>query len=297
MVKLSAIQLTSTPDIEANLAVIDGLLTRLEPTVEHLVVLPECCLCFGGNDQTIFQLAQKNQLTNSLTSSLSGLAKKHQVTLVAGTIPELSRSGQKYRNTSFVFSPNGEVLGHYDKIHLFDANVDDRLDDGQAHYLESSFTQAGEQVSMVDIGFAKLGLSVCYDLRFPEIFLHYVLNESVDLFLVPAAFTTKTGKTHWKSLLVARAIECQAFVLAAAQVGYHRDLKKEKLRKSWGQSLAIGPWGKILQETESFEAFLDSCLTDHPPINSVLDQEDIRSYRSSIPVNQHRRYTVELKEK
>ena len=279
MVKLSAIQLTSTPDIEANLAVIDGLLTRLEPTVEHLVVLPECCLCFGGNDQTIFQLAQKNQLTNSLTSSLSGLAKKHQVTLVAGTIPELSRSGQKYRNTSFVFSPNGEVLGHYDKIHLFDANVDDRLDDGQAHYLESSFTQAGEQVSMVDIGFAKLGLSVCYDLRFPELY-RALRSLGTDIITVPSAFTKVTGQTHWQPLLQARAIENQCYVIAAGQQGKH-----ENGRETWGHSMIISPWGEVL-----------TCLPEQAGIISAeYKKQEISRMRQAMPVHVHNQFNVELK--
>lgn len=280
MVKLSAIQLNSSPDIETNIARIDELLGTLDNAYEHLVVLPECCLSFGGSEKSLLNLAQEDaklraneSIRQSLLSSLSDLAKKHRVFLVAGTIPIFVPSLNKYTNTSCVFSSAGELMTQYDKIHLFDVNVGD----GNA-YCESSYTQAGKAVKTVQLPFSHVGLSVCYDLRFPE--LYRALSKlGAEIITVPSAFTKNTGQAHWQALLQARAIENQCYVIAAAQWGMHKNG-----RETWGHSMIISPWGKII-----------NCLSEGSGIITTdFKPQDITRIRQAMPVHTHNQFIVEL---
>ena len=290
MVKLSVVQLCSVPDVSENLSKIDSLLYAVDDQnvdtsdqaiqQDHLVVLPECCLFFGGKDQEQLSLALDSEQhkieNNHLVKKLAAIAHRHQVYLVAGSIPILSQStDEKFTNTSIVISPQGEVIADYDKIHLFDVLVDDN----EKNYLESKFTQAGQRTVTTTLPFAKLGLSICYDLRFPELF-RALTNQGADIISVPAAFTKVTGQVHWQALLQARAIENQVYVLAAGQEGVHANG-----RETWGHSMIISPWGEILAEKAQGEGI----------ISVPFNPEKIAHARSSIPVAKHNQFQTEMK--
>jgi len=269
MVKLSAIQLNSTPDVEQNIDAIAQQLAKLIATTnsavdEHIVVLPECCLFFGANDQAQLSLAQQAKHTNELQSALSQLAKRYKVTLIAGTIPIVTAAGDKFTNTSCVFNARGELISSYDKIHLFDVNVADNA----KTYCESRYTQAGTKACVVKTSMVNVGLSVCFDIRFPS--LYQKLSElGADIITVPSAFTRVTGKAHWQTLLQARAIENQVYIIAAGQEGVHANG-----RETWGHSMIISPWGEILAYLDQGEGIITS---DFIP-------REIQRIRTSMPL-------------
>ena len=193
MVKLSAIQLTSAANVETNLTKIAELLSKItaaQDDTQHLVVLPECCLYFGSKDSEQLDLAKASAKGNDLCLALGKLAKKFNVYLVAGTIPVLVPSSTKFTNSSCVFNPDGDLIAQYDKIHLFDVNVSDNTQS----YCESRYTQAGTEINVVNTEFANIGLSVCFDLRFPSLFQQLSIA-GADIITVPSAFT-KIGRAH-----------------------------------------------------------------------------------------------------
>lgn len=276
MVKLSAIQLCSQPDVQTNLATLDALLATMTIAKQHLVVLPECCLFFGGQDTDQLNLAKQCQDNQALHHGLAALASRYQVNLIAGSIPVLTPAGDKFTNTSCVFSPHGQLLASYDKIHLFDVKVQDNA----KQYTESQYTQAGKSLSLVDLDFAKVGLSICYDVRFPELY-RGLTQLGADIISVPSAFTRVTGQAHWQPLLQARAIENQVYIIAAAQQGRHANG-----RETWGHSMIISPWGEIL-----------TCLETGPGVISAnYCAEEINRVRASMPVAAHNQFTTELKQ-
>lgn len=276
---LSAIQLTSKPSIGHNLATIANFLQQLvdqyqNSPVQHLVVLPECCLFFGGKDAEQLQLAKETSKDQKLISLLSKLAIKYQVTLVAGSIPLLS-SENKFTNSCCVFSPKGEVLAQYDKIHLFDVDVNDN----EKQYCESKFTQKGDSSKVVQTHNVNVGLSICFDLRFAGLF-QQLRSKGADIITVPSAFTRVTGQAHWQVLLQARAIENQVYIIAAAQEGVH-----ENGRETWGHSMIISPWGEILSTLATAEGII-SC---------AFSSAKIKRIRAEMPVIKQNQFTVELK--
>jgi len=285
MVRLSAIQLCSVPDVKQNLAKIKQELNALCADVvpdntlknddEHIVVLPECCLFFGGKDKQQLTLAKNTSATDSLLNALSALARQFNITLVAGTIPLLTACGEKLTNSCCVFSAQGQLIGRYDKIHLFDVKVND----SENNYLESTYTQAGKSVELVKQQAFNIGLSVCYDIRFPALY-RQLTTQGATIITVPSAFTRVTGKAHWQALLQARAIENQIYIIAAGQVGTHANG-----RETWGHSMIISPWGDILALKERGEGYISSHY--HP--------EKINRVRTAMPVNEHNKFTVELK--
>ncbi len=271
MVKLSALQLNSKASVETNLQTIAKLLEKLtqETVSEHFVVLPECCLFFGAGDKAQLQLAQNTQVQpaqkmSELQIALGILAKKYSVTLIAGTIPILSDDNEKFTNSSCAFSSNGELIARYDKIHLFDVNVEDN----EKNYCESRFTQAGKSPRIVKTPFANIGLTVCFDVRFPSLY-QKLTKLGADIITVPSAFTRVTGKAHWQTLLQARAIENQVYIIAAGQEGVH-----ENGRETWGHSMIISPWGEILACLETGEGI----------ISSEYISEEIKKIRASMPL-------------
>lgn len=273
MVKLSAIQLKSTPNVEQNIHAIENQLAKLTQTsnsdvVEHIVVLPECCLFFGASDQAQLALAQQSKSNskgqNELQLSLSQLAKQYKVTLIGGTIPIVTEGGDKFTNTSCAFNSLGELIISYDKIHLFDVNVAD----SEKTYYESRHTQAGRMACIAKTPMANIGLSVCFDIRFPA--LYQKLSElGADIITVPSAFTRVTGKAHWQTLLQARAIENQVYIIAAGQEGVHVNG-----RETWGHSMIISPWGEILACLDQGEGIITS---DFIP-------SEIQRIRTSMPL-------------
>jgi predicted amidohydrolase len=285
MVKLSAIQLSSAANVATNLATIAKILAKITEKssitkntndggigvtseaelTQHLVVLPECCLYFGGKDSEQLSLATESAQGDNLCSALGELAKKFNVYLVAGTVPIISTCTKKFTNSSCFFNPDGELIGQYDKIHLFDVNVSDST----KNYCESRFTEAGKEISVVNTDFANIGLSVCFDLRFPILF-QQLSKAGANIITVPSAFTKVTGKAHWQTLLQARAIENQVYIIAAGQEGVH-----DNGRETWGHSMIINPWGTIEQSLATGEGYI---TVDYQP-------EEVIRIRQSMPLN------------
>lgn len=275
-IKLSAIQLTSVPCVDSNLLAIEQQLANLTncKIVQHIVVLPECCLFFGGKDAEQLALAKSTVSSQSLTRKLALLAQKYHIYLVAGSIPLLSENEHKFTNSCCVFSPDGQQLGQYDKIHLFDVTVEDN----EKSYCESTYTQAGKQPQCLKLAEVKLGLTICYDLRFPELF-RQLTTLGADIITVPSAFTAVTGKAHWQALLQARAIENQVYIIAAGQYGIHANG-----RETWGHSMIISPWGEILACKEQGSGMITA---DFLP-------DELVKVRAAIPVAKHNRFTSKL---
>jgi predicted amidohydrolase len=247
----------------------------LEEAVLHhkadLVVFPENFLCMGQKNYR-----QKSSAFDSCIRELSLQAKHSSVALLLGSIPvPAANTESKCFSRSLLIGQEGELIGQYDKVHLFDVTVTDE----QGSYRESDSFEAGQATCVLPVKNHLLGLSVCYDLRFPGLYQR-LREEGAEMIAVPSAFTYTTGRAHWKTLLTARAIETQCFVLASNQCGEHPHVDGGLPRKTWGHSMIIDPWGEVL-----------CSLDDHPGICSAkLDFEKLRTVRESMPLFQHRRF-------
>lgn len=268
MAKLVACQLVSTPDIEANLKKVDALLAGLHSEGPVIAVLPECFACFGGGDKRLLEIAEP--LGNGyIQSKIQAMAAEHGVWIVAGTIPTLSNNKEKFYASCLVYDDKGARVADYQKIHLFDVQVQDNT----GVYSESLYTMPGNKVVCIDnTPFGRIGVAVCYDLRFPGLF--QAMGE-VDVLVLPSAFTYKTGQAHWLPLLQARAIEKQCYVIAANQGGEHPNG-----RQTWGHSCIISPWGERLAETGSGAGVAFD----------VMDRALLKRVRANMPVLQHNRF-------
>lgn len=277
--------MTSIDDPKINLQFITNAIAKLDPKV-RLLCLPENSL-FLNLDKKPIEKSQAFHSGSAVVQELQEIAKKRKLNIHMGGIPWVLKD--KVYNEALLIKEDGELVETYEKLHLFDVNLGPGFEISES----KSYCQ-GQHFGGFTIDGWTFATAICYDIRFPEIFVHYMENLKADAFIIPAAFTVKTGEIHWKPLIQARAIETQAYFLAPAQVGYHRDASNTKLRKSWGQSLVVSPWGKTLAETSSYEKFLDSNLTEHEPIISLLEMSELTSYRQAIPVSSHRVYRMEL---
>ena len=236
--KIAALQMVSGIQLQANLAQARQLMEQAASLGAELVVLPEYFCAMGARDTDKIAYCEAFGV-GPIQDFMARAARELRLWVVAGTLPLQADDAQHVLNTSLVYSPQGDCVARYDKIHLF------RFDNGREHYAESDVVQAGAQPVACDIKARngevwRLGLSVCYDLRFPELY-RMLSAQGADLLLVPSAFTYTTGQAHWEILLRARAIENQAYVLAPGQGGVH-----ENGRRTWGHSLLIDPWGEVL---------------------------------------------------
>jgi len=231
IVKIAGIQMASGPNVSANLSETERLIEIAVAQGAKLVTLPEYFAIMGLKD-TDKVAAREKEGNGPIQRFLSHMAKKHQIWLIGGSVPMEASSPDKVRNACLVFDPTGKQVARYDKIHLFG------LDLGSEHYHEETTIEPGNKVVVLDTPLGKIGLSICYDLRFPE--LYRAMGE-VDLIVVPAAFTDTTGKAHWETLIRARAIENLCYVLAPAQGGYHISG-----RETHGNSMIVDPWGVVL---------------------------------------------------
>ena len=235
--KVAAIQMVSSASVEANRAVAKQLLEEAARQGAELAVLPEYFWLLGFRDTDKLPLAEQPG-DGPLQDFLAQCARDFGIWIAGGTIALATGSSSRVTNTTLVYKPSGECIARFDKIHLF------RFDNGRESYDESRVLDAGTEavtfeLSSADGNIYRVGLSICYDLRFPE--LYRALK--ADLLLVPSAFTFTTGQAHWEVLLRARAIENLAYVLAAAQGGVH-----ENGRRTWGHSMVVNPWGEILAQ-------------------------------------------------
>ncbi|GAB1112667.1 MAG: carbon-nitrogen hydrolase family protein [Shewanella algae] len=269
--QVSLLQCQSCREPEKNLQFIVSQLETLprQDNEPQLVVLPECSLLFGGHES--MQLAWAGEPGQSpLKRQLAELATQFQVFLLAGSIPVASGDGRVY-SRCYLFNDQGQVLGDYDKLHLFDAEVTD----GTGQYRESDTFCPGERISVVDTPFGRIGLAICYDLRFPDLFRALRL-QGAEIIALPSAFTKVTGEAHWEVLLRARAIETQCFILAAAQWGQHN----QGSRETWGQSMIVDPWGRILAQKAEGTGW----------VQARLDKAELARVRSAMPVETHNRF-------
>ena len=266
--KVASIQMVSSADLKENLATASRLIKAAADNGAKLIALPEY-FCLMGLKDTDKVNARENLGSGPIQEQLAALAKEHEIFLVAGTIPLVAKDLNKVLNTTLVFDPNGLSIGRYDKIHLFGFQTKTE------RYQESETIEAGDIPGIIKISANQetwtLGLSICYDLRFPE--LYRALGQ-VDCHIIPAAFTYTTGKDHWEILLRARAIENQCYVLASAQGGIHQNQ-----RRTWGHSMLIDPWGQVLANLPEGEGF----------ISGVLSKEKLNKVRSQLPALTHRK--------
>lgn len=266
---VALVQMQSQARIEDNFQQAVHLLN--EAVSQHnaqLIVFPENFLCFGVPDFAEIALS-----LNLYIDKFAILANEFAVSLLLGSVPVMTNEN-KCLSRSFLINADGKHVGHYDKIHLFDVEVGD----SQGTYKESDSFLPGLEHRVLPLASSKLGLSICYDLRFPELF-QLLRKNGAEMIAVPSAFTYKTGQAHWEILLRARAIETQCYVLAANQCGTHAIEKTGTVRETWGHSMIIDPWGNVL-----------CTLGEKPGICSAeLDFDYLREIRQSMNLIKHKR--------
>jgi nitrilase len=268
---IAAIQMVSGYSVDDNLACAERLIVEAAERGAKLLVLPETFALFSSREQQ--RLGEQEATNQALVRPfIRQLAKKLGVWIVAGTIPLLFDGEAKVRSCSFIVNDKGEELARYDKLHLFDASVADQ----QGSYRESDTFSAGQQVVVVDSPFGRLGVAVCYDIRFPE-FFRAMFAQRVDIIAVPAAFTLLTGKAHWLALLRARAIENQCYIVGANQGGEH-----SASRSTSGGSVIIDGWGTVVSELEMGAGVAVA----------EMDLARLQKQRAAMPVAEHQRFTV-----
>ena len=264
---IASVQMVSTPDVNTNLMTAGRLIHAASQAGAQLVVLPEYFCLMGLKDTDKVRIREQFGV-GPIQDQLSAFAKENQIYLVAGTIPLKATDPNKVLNTLLVYSPSGQVIGRYDKIHLFG------FKQGEEEYQESNTIEPGSKPTSFEIQVNnetwRFGVTVCYDLRFPELYREIGI---VDCHILSAAFTYTTGKSHWEILLRARAIENQCYVLASAQGGRH-----ENGRTTWGQSMLIDPWGEIKSELKDGQGF----------VIGQLEKSTIHEIRAKLPSLQHR---------
>jgi predicted amidohydrolase len=237
--RVGAVQLCSTHDLSANLARCAELTAQAAAEGAQLVVLPECFSFLGRHEGDKLPIAEALDGNGPVMGALRELATKHGVWMLGGGTPELVRGDNKRTyNTAVTIDPRGELMARYRKIHLFDVAIP-----GGAVLRESDATAPGDELVVVDVAGVPVGVSICYDVRFPELYRQLVKDMGAEVLVVPAAFTAHTGAAHWHLLLRARAVENQAWVVAPAQWGRHNEK-----RESYGHSLVVDPWGTIVGE-------------------------------------------------
>jgi deaminated glutathione amidase len=262
--KVAAVQMVSAASVDKNLETASVWIERAAAQGARLIVLPEYFCLMGRKETDKLDIAEKEG-QGPIQEFLSETAKKLSIYLSAGSIPLVSPDANRVFNSQLVYDPNGKQIARYDKIHLFSFVRE------QESYDESRGILAGSQVSRLEVPEITLGLSICYDLRFPEL---YRAMGQVDLILVPSAFTYTTGKAHWEVLLRARAIENQCYVLAPAQGGQH-----ENGRRTWGHSMLIDPWGEVLEVLPEHEGI----------VSGTIEPSRIQEVRQSLPALSHRK--------
>lgn len=264
--RMAAVQMVSGPDIAQNLREAARLVAEAADRGARLVALPEYFPLISG-DETAKVRAREKDGAGPLQDFLRETAARHKIWLVGGSIPLEASTPEKVRNCCLVHDDAGRRVARYDKIHLFG------YQSGTERYNESQTIEAGSQIVTFDSPFGRVGLSICYDLRFPEL---YRAMGTVDLLVVPAAFTHTTGQAHWELLLRARAVENLCYVLAAAQGGTH-----PSGRMTWGDSMAVDPWGAVLGR-----------LPKGPGVVvAETDPARIAELRASLPALEHRRFS------
>ena len=269
--RVGAVQLCSSNDLAANLATCRELTAQAAADGAQLVVLPECFSFLGRTEGEKLRHAESfddAEATGPVLATLRELAVRHGVWIVGGGTPEcVPGDARRTYNTALVVDPRGALAARYRKIHLFDVDIP-----GGAVLRESDSTARGGETVVVEIAGAPVGVSICYDVRFPELYRRLVKDLGAEILLVPAAFTAHTGGAHWHLLLRARAIEDQAWVVAPAQWGRHSDK-----RESYGHTLIADPWGTVVGERAEGDGV----------VVATLDGETVARRRTQMPCHDH----------
>lgn len=275
MNKAAAIQMVSGADIERNLADAGRLLAEAAAAGARLAVLPENFAFMGAGDDAKLAIAEVPG-AGPIQEFLAAQSRKHGLWLLGGTVPlrplaDKAGETRTYAST-LLFNAEGQQLARFDKWHLFDVHIAER----DERYEESRSTLAGDTIQVVDTPIGRLGLAVCYDLRFPELFRR-MADEQVEVIALPSAFTAATGRAHWEVLLRARAIENLSYVIAPNQGGVHANG-----RETWGDSLIVDPWGQVLSRLARGAGV----------VVADIDLAKLRELRQRFPVLQHRRQKI-----
>ena len=263
VVRIAGIQLASGPNVAANLNEAKRLIGMAVAQGAKLVALPEYFAIMGMQDHDKVSVREEEG-SGPIQAFLAETAKQHKVWIVGGSVPLASRDPRRVRNSCLVYDDKGRQVARYDKIHLFGFEM------GKEQYSEERTIEPGCDVKVVDSPFGRIGLSICYDLRFPEL---YRAMKDVDIILVPSACTETTGKAHWETLIRARAIENLAYVLAPAQGGYHVNG-----RETHGDSMIVDPWGVVL----------DRLTRGSGVVVAGINPEYAQRLRKSLPALKHR---------
>ncbi len=273
MSRIAAVQMASGPNVNANLLEAERLIKQAAGAGAELVVLPENFALMGMSDHDNVKIREADG-SGHLQDFLAEQASRNGVWLVGGTIPLSAEDENKVAAASLLYDAQGNRVARYDKIHLFDVLITEN----DERYNESETIEPGRKVVVVDTPFGKLGMAVCYDLRFPGLFRSLV-EQGAELITIPSAFTAITGKAHWEVLVRARAIENQSYVIAAAQGGYHANG-----RETFGDSMVVDPWGLVL----------DRLPRGSGVVVSDMNITRLRDIRRSFPVLEHRRISCTL---
>lgn len=268
MTRVAAVQMASGPNVGANLLEAGRLIATAADGGAQLIVLPEN-FAIMGMAETDKVAIRENPGSGPIQDFLANQAEKFGVWLVGGTIPLAAKAADKVRAACLLYNDKGDVAARYDKMHLFDV----RLNDGEETYVESQTIEPGDSPVVVDTPFGRVGLAVCYDLRFPEQF-RAMLEQDMQLFVLPSAFTAITGRAHWEVLLRARAIENLCYGIAAAQGGFHVNG-----RETHGDSMIVDPWGTVL----------DRLPRGSGVVSAEIDLNRVANTRRNFPAISHRR--------
>ena len=267
--RAAVIQMVSSANVEENLASAAELVGQAATDGARFAALPEFFTIISEDDRAKLAIREKYG-AGPIQAFLSGMARRHNIWLLGGTVPLESDEAERVYNSSLLFDPDGRCVARYDKIHLFDVYVDL---EGREQYNESYTMKHGQHPVVARTPFGNIGMSACYDLRFPELY-RSMHAENVVIITVPSAFTARTGEKHWEVLLRARAIENLSFVIAPGQGGQHNEK-----RRTWGHSMIVDPWGEIL-----------CCIDTGPGFACAdLDLDRLHALRKSFPALQHRR--------
>jgi len=272
MSKCAAIQMASGPTVSYNLLEAEKLIAEAVKAGAKLVALPEN-FALVGNHETDKITVKEQEGEGVIQNFLAATAKKYAVWIVAGTMPMATNDPNRVRAACLIYNDQGERVARYDKIHLFDVH----LPNTNEIYRESDSIEAGNTPLVLDTPFGKLGVAICYDLRFPE-FFRYMMTQGVEILIIPAAFTHETGAAHWEILLRARAIENLCYVIAPNQGGFHKNG-----RRTFGHSMIIDPWGVILDCYKIGGGF----------VCAEIDLERLNKVRRTFPVLSHQRFSCE----
>ncbi len=271
MLRVAAVQMTSTPDVRENLAKARGFLEQALDRKADLIAFPENFTLMAPTARRLVEGAES--LKGVVVQTLQEWAAENDIWILAGSVPlagkkAKGRKAAKTTNTSLLISAEGDIVARYDKMHLFDVNVA-----GDQKYEESATVQAGRKPVVADTPWGKFGLSVCYDLRFPELYRRYS-EAGCEVLFIPSAFTVPTGKAHWDVLTRARAVENLSYVVAPAQWGANHPG-----RETYGHARVINPWGRVIAERPGGEGI----------VCADLNFEELAKMRRDLPALEHRR--------